>query len=77
MAAPSIVFTIGYAARRFRVDIETIEDLAEQMTPELGCLSVIESTDEMAESVTAFTSLGLRYLEDLLDECRSEFMRGV
>jgi len=77
MAAPSIVFTIGYAARRFRVDIETIEDLAEQMTPELGCLSVIESTDEMAESVTAFTSQGLRYLEDLLDERRSEFMKDV
>lgn len=77
MAAPSIVFTIGYAARRFRVGIETIEHLAEQMTPEFGCLSVIESTDEMAESVTVFTSLGLRYMEDLLDERRPEIMKDV
>lgn len=51
-----------YAARRLRVNIEILEEMAEQMTPELGCLSVIESTDEMAGSVTAFTSQGLRYL---------------
>ncbi len=77
MAAPSIVFTIGYAARRFRVDIEVLEELAEQMSPELGCLSVIEDVDEMAESATTLTSQGLRYLEDLLDERRSEFTKDV
>ena len=46
MAAPSIVFTADYAAQRFRVDLDVIEELAEEMTPELGCLSVIDSTDE-------------------------------
>lgn len=75
MAAPSIVFTADYAAQRFRVDLDVIAELAEDMTPELGCLCVIDSTDENAPAVTAFTHRGLEYLEDLLDDCRSEFMK--
>lgn len=47
------------------------------MTPELGCLSVINSTDENARAVTAFTHRGLEYLEDLLDDRRSEFMEDL
>jgi hypothetical protein len=31
----------------------------------------------MAEAVTAFTSDGLSYLEELLDDRRSEFMRDL
>jgi hypothetical protein len=80
MAAPSIVFTAVYAAQRFRVDLDVIEELAEEMTPELGCLSVIDSTDENAPAVTAFTAFthrGLEYLEDLLDDRRSEFMKEL
>ena len=77
MAAPSMVFTARFAASRFGVDIDVIEELAEQMEPEDGCLSILESLDENAESVTGFTRKGLDYLEDLLDERRSEFMRDI
>jgi hypothetical protein len=77
MAAPSIVFTADYAAQRFRVDPDVIEELAEEITPELGCLSVIESTNENARAVTAFTHQGLEFLEDLLDDRRSEFMKDL
>ena len=68
MAAPSMVFTAKFAASSFGVDIEVIEELAEQLEPEDGRLSVIDSLDETAESVTAFTPQGLDYLCDLLDD---------
>ena len=77
MAAPSMVFTARFAASRFGVDIEVIEELAEQMEPEGGRLSVIDSLDATAESVTAFTSFGLDYLGDLLDERHIEFMKST
>ena len=51
MAAPSMVFTAKFAASSFGVDVEVIEELAEQMEPEDGRLSVIDSLDEAAESV--------------------------
>ena len=75
MAAPSMVFTARFAASSFGIDIEVIEELAEQMEPEDGCLSVVDSLDETAESVTAFTSFGLDYLGDLLDERRIALMK--
>jgi hypothetical protein len=77
MAALTIVFTADYAAQRFRVDPYVIEELAEEITPELGCLSVIESTNENARAVTAFTHRGLEFLEDLLEDRRSEFMKDL
>ena len=75
MAAPSMVFTARYAARRFGVDTDVIEELADQMAPEDGCLSVIDSLDDNAESTTAFTRRGLDYLDELLDQRRSDFMQ--
>ena len=77
MAVPSMVFTTRYAASRFAIDIDVIEELAEQMAPEDGCLSVVDSLDEEAESVTAFTRQGLDYLEELLDDRRSDFMKDT
>lgn len=77
MAAPSMVFTARYAAGRLGVDIDVIEELAEQMSPEDGCVSVVDSLDDNAESVTAFTRRGLDYLEELLDDRRSEFMKDA
>jgi hypothetical protein len=47
------------------------------MQPEDGRLSIHDSLDENAESVTGFTRTGLDYLEDLLDDRRSEFMKGI
>lgn len=75
MAAPSMVFTARFAAKHFGVDINVIEELAEEMAPEDGCLSVIDSFDEDAESTTAFTRRGLDCLDELLDQRRSDFMR--
>ncbi|MGY2733298.1 hypothetical protein [Sphingomonas sp. UYP23] len=74
MAAPSMVFTSRYAALRLCVDLDLIEELAEQMSPEDGCLSIIDSLDETAESVTAFTRWGLDRLNEMLDERRSQLM---
>ena len=74
MAAPSMVFTSRYAASRLRVDLDLIEELAEQMSPEDGCLSIIDSLDETAESVTALTRWGLDRLNEMLDEKRSQLM---
>jgi len=71
MAAPSMVFTARYAAHHLGVDIEAVEGLAMQMEPEDGCLSIIDSLDEEADSITAFTSSGLHRLEELLDDRRS------
>ena len=72
-----MVFTARFAASRLGVDIEVIDELAEQMEPEDGCLSILDSLDENAASVTGFTRRGLDYLEDLLDDRRSEFMKNI
>ncbi len=75
MAAPSMVFTARFAARHFGVDIDVIEEIAEEMAPEDGCLSVIHSFDDDVGSTTAFTRRGLDYLDELLDQRRLDFMR--
>ena len=75
MAAPSMVFTARFAARHFGVDINVIDNLAEEMAPEDGCLSVIDSLDDNADSTTAFTHRGLDYLAEMLDQRRSDFMQ--
>jgi hypothetical protein len=67
-----MVFTARYAARRLGVDIDVIAELAEQMSLEDGCVSVIDSFDENAECVIAFTRRGLDYLDELLDDRRSK-----
>ena len=75
MAAPSMVFTARFAARHLGVDIDVIKELAGEMAPEDGCLSVIDSLDDDAESTTAFTRRGLDYLDELLHQRRSDFMQ--
>lgn len=74
MAAPSMVFTARYAAKHLGVDLAVIEELAEDMAPEDGRLSVINSPDDDTEATTAFTRRGLDYLDELLDHRRSDFM---
>ena len=75
MAAPSMVFTARFAARHFGVDLDVINELAEQMAPEDGCLSVVDSLDDDAKSTTAFTRRGVDYLDEHLDQRRSDFMQ--
>eukprot|EP01037_Dinobryon_pediforme_P023516 gene23516-24992_t len=45
------------------------------MSPEDGCLNVIESLDDDAVSTTAFTRRGLDHLDELLDQRRSDFIQ--
>ncbi len=75
MAAPSMVFTAHFAARHFGVDIDVIEKLAEEMAPEDGCPSIINSLDDNAESTTAFTHRRLDYLDELLEQRCSDLMK--
>ena len=77
MAAPSYVLTAACVAKRLGIDLEVIEELAEQMEPEDGCLSVIYSDNENVPSLTAFTLRGIDYLEELLDERQRRFMSGT
>ncbi len=51
MAASSMVFTARFAASRLGIDIDVIEEMAEQMAPEDGRLSIIDSLDETAVSI--------------------------
>jgi hypothetical protein len=75
MSAPSMVFTAHYAASWLGVDIDVVEVLAQEMSPEDGCLNVIESLDDDAVSTTAFTRRGLDHLDELLDQRRSDFIQ--
>jgi hypothetical protein len=47
------------------------------MQPDEGCLSILDRLDENAASVTGFSRRCRDCLEDLLDEHRSEFMKGI
>lgn len=75
MAARSMVFTARSVARHFGVDIDVTEELAEEMAPEDGCLSVIDSLDDDAEPTAAFIRRGLDYIDALLDQRRSDLMQ--
>lgn len=77
MAAPSAVFTLAYVAKKLRVDVEVIEELSADMEPEDGRLWVVDSLDENAPDVIAFTSDGIDYLNELLDDRRSQFMSNT
>lgn len=77
MAASFMVSTAGYAASQLGLDIDVVQDFAEQMKPEDGCISVFDSFAEDAESVTALTRRGLDYLEELIDQRRSDLMHCI
>ncbi len=69
MASPSYAFTARYVAERIGADQDLIEEIAAmQMDPEDGVLSIIDSSDETAESVVVFTNFGIDRLKELLDE---------
>lgn len=65
MAAPSYVFTIGRVAKILGQDEVLLYDLAVDMEPEEGCLTVI-ATDDL--STVAFTSVGIENLKLLVEE---------
>jgi len=65
VAAPSFVFTLSRVAEMLREDEDLLRDLAIEMEPEDGCLTVL-GTDDL--STIAFTRDGLEYLKQLVVE---------
>ena len=70
MAAPSYVYTIARVARMLDVDEALLEDIASDMDPEDGCLSVLDLDDEV--STTAFTPFGVENLKQLLADLKPD-----
>ena len=70
MAAPSYVFTIARVARMLGEDEALLEDIASDMDPEDGCLSVMDLDDEV--SATAFTPFGVKNLKELLADLKPD-----
>ena len=64
MAAPSYVFTIAKVADMLGEDQALLEELAIGMEPEDGRLLIVDIDEDT--SVTAFTPLGVEYLQQLL-----------
>lgn len=70
MAAPSYVYTIACVARMLGVDEALLEDIASDMDPEDGCLSVMDLDDEV--STTALTPFGVENLKELLADLKPD-----
>lgn len=64
MAAPSAVFTIARVAKMFDEDMDWLLDVALEMDPEDGCLTVYGVDDE---GTTAFTTFGIENLKELIE----------
>jgi hypothetical protein len=63
MAAPSYVFTIARVAALLGEPEALLQDIAMDMAPEDGCLSVLDLDDV---STVAFTPQGIENLKELL-----------
>ena len=64
MAAPSAVFTIARVAAMLGEDEDWLSDVALEMHPEAGCLTVYGVNDE---GTTGFTSFGIENLKELIE----------
>jgi hypothetical protein len=64
MAAPSAVVTIGRVAAMLGENEEWLADVALEMDPEAGCLTVYGVDDE---GTTGFTSFGIENLKELIE----------
>lgn len=66
--ALSYVFTIGRVAKMLGEDEERLYEIALNMEPEDGCLSVLDVDDV---STVAFTAEGVENLKELLEDLRA------
>jgi hypothetical protein len=69
MAAPSAVFTISRVAEMLGEDEDWLADVALEMDPEDGCLTVYGTNDE---GTTAFTRFGIENLKELIGIHKSD-----
>ena len=68
MAAPSVVFTIARTAEMIGKTIDLIDEIAEQLEPEDGCLWIYDTDDR---ATLGFTARGIESLKELsLDQKR-------
>jgi hypothetical protein len=63
VAAPSVVFTIARAAEMLGESVDLIDEIAEQLEPEDGCLWIYD-TDE--RETLGFTLRGIESLKELI-----------
>jgi hypothetical protein len=63
VAAPGVVFTIARAAEMLGETIDLLNEIAEQLEPEDGCLWIYD-TDERA--TLGFTERGIESLQELI-----------
>lgn len=64
MAAPSAVFTIARVAAMLGEDADWLSDVALEMDPEAGRLTIYGVDDE---GTTGFTSFGIENLKELIE----------
>ena len=64
MAAPSAVFTIARVAAMLGEDEDWLADVALEMDPEAGRLTIYGINDE---GTTGFTDLGIENLKELIE----------
>jgi hypothetical protein len=64
MAATIAVFTIARVAQQLGEGKELLSDVALQMDPEDGCVTIYDVDDE---GTTGFTSFGIENLKELIE----------
>lgn len=64
MAAPSAIFTIARVGEMLGEDVDWLSDVALEMDPEDGRLTVYDVHDE---GTTAFTDFGIENLKELVE----------
>ena len=67
VAAPSVVFTIARAAEMLGETVDLLDEIAEQLEPEDGCLWIYDTDDR---ATLGFTERGIESLKELI--ARSE-----
>ena len=63
MAAPGVVFTIARAAEMLGENIDLLDEIAEQLEPEDGCLWIYDTDDR---ATLGFTERGIESLKELI-----------
>lgn len=76
MASPTFALTARFVAEQLGVEEDLVEEIAcMAMEPEDGRISIIDSNDDDAPSVTAFTRNGIDYLRETLGDPSSCYYR--
>ena len=65
MAAPGVVFTIARAAEMIGETIDLIDEIADQLEPEEGCLWIYDTDDH---ATLGFTERGIESLKELITD---------